>query len=279
MPQTNQIELPNYGNPPVVETIVGVQFEPLANLTNAHLGAFWSTLDTDEWPLLQDAPVLPRQEERFGPEVQWGKSLRLQLTQDPSSRLQIRNRDGNRMLQVQNGRMHLNWLGGGENKYPRFPKVRREFEDRILDLNKFVTQKNIGTLVPDQWEVTYVNRIPQKLWQTPADWGFFKPLNGVPSIDGVIEAESFSGEWHFVIPGQRGRLHVNWQHAKDAEPDDVSHIRLTLTARGPVDITDDAHTAVMTGIDLGRTTIVQSFERLMSATANEEWKLKDAASS
>ncbi len=279
MPQAaEQIQLPDYDNPPVVEMIVGVQFEPLSGFTNAHLGAFWNTLDAAQWPTVQDMPTLPRQEERFTPEAQWGKALRFQLTQNPESRLQIRNRDGNRMVQLQNGRMHLNWLGEGGDQYPRFQNVRQEFEEHLSGFVKFAEDRKVGQFAPDQWEVTYVNRIPQTVWKTPADWGFFKPLNGMPTIEGLIEAESFSGEWHFVIPGQKGRLHIKWQHAKDTDSDEGSHIRLTLTARGPVQSAADATTSIMMGIDLGRATIVGAFESLMSEAANTEWKLKNASS-
>ena len=153
-------------------------------------------------------PPLPRQEERFTPEAQWGKALRLQLSQNPASRLQIRNRDGNQMLQLQNGRMHLNWLGEGGDRYPRYSQVRTEFDNLLTQFAKFVDANQWGSLTPDQWEVTYVNSIKQGLWTTPADWNFFRPLNGMPSIDGVIEPKSFTDEWHFVVPEQRGRLHI-----------------------------------------------------------------------
>ena len=41
-----------------------------------------------------------------------------------------------------------------------------------------------------------------------------RPLGGVPTIDRLIEGESFGGEWHFIIPGQRGRLHVTGSMVK-----------------------------------------------------------------
>jgi len=33
--------LPTFENPPVVETVMSVQFDPLSKLTDAHLGGFW----------------------------------------------------------------------------------------------------------------------------------------------------------------------------------------------------------------------------------------------
>jgi uncharacterized protein (TIGR04255 family) len=227
--------------------------------------------------MVQDVPPLPRQEERFTPEPQWGKSLRLQLTQNPASRLQIRNRDGNRMVQLQDGRMHLNWLGEGGDSYPRYSQVRTEFDNLLTQLARFVDASQLGVLIPDQWEVTYVNRIRQGLSTTPADWDFFRPLNPMPSIESVIEPESFTGEWHFVIPEQRGRLHIHWQHARETESDEDSYVLLTLTARGPIGNETGFNSSVLAGIDLGRATIVRSFRYLMSESANIEWKLKNAS--
>ncbi|NQV25671.1 MAG: TIGR04255 family protein [Rhodopirellula sp.] len=275
-----QTELPRYDNPPVVETVVGVQFRPIPGFTNAHLGAFWQALGQQGWPLVADMPQLPRQEERFSPEGQWGRRIQLQLTQDPSARVQMRNSEGNRMVQLQNGRLHLNWLGKGGDKYPQYDRVRSDFQTCLNRLLQFVDDQGLGTVEPDQWEVTYVNHIPQStVWNSPADWSFFKPLNAVPSVDGLIEAESFSGEWHFVIPDKRGRLHIKWQHAIDAEQEPAEMIRLDLTARGPVKQSADLESSILNGIDLGHETIVGSFKVLMSDPANKEWKLNDDGSS
>lgn len=276
---SEQSVLPEYASPPVVETVVGLQFEPLSGFTNAHLGAFWQALGIDEWPTVHDLPPLPRQHERFTPEAPWGKVLRLQFTPNAASRMQVRNRDGNRMIQLQNGRLHLNWLGEGGDRYPRYPQVRAEFHQLLIQFTKFVDANQLGTLIPDQWEVTYVNRISQGIWKTPADWGFFRPLHGVPTIEGLIQAESFAGEWHFVIPEQRGRLHVHWQHAKDTEANEASYVLMTFTARGSIGKGSETshNSSVLAGIDLGRETIVRSFRHLMSDSANREWELKNAA--
>jgi len=242
------------------------------------LGAFWECLGKEHWPNVSDAPPIPRQMERFSPEGPWGRSLRLQLTQNPLSRIRICNSIKDRMLQVQNGRIHLNWLGESGGQYPRYAALREEFHECIAKFEYFLEDHNLDKIVPDQWEVTYVNKITSNIWQTPADWGFFKPLNPVPSIKGLIEAESFSGEWHFVIPEQRGRLHIQWQHAKETESDVNEHVQLRLTARGPIESGENLAESLYEGLDLGHLTIVQSFRNLMSDTANKEWNLNDVPS-
>jgi len=59
-----------FERPPVNETVLGVQFDPLPRLSSAHLGAFWASLGTD-WPVVNDAPELEQQFERFGKGEQW----------------------------------------------------------------------------------------------------------------------------------------------------------------------------------------------------------------
>ena len=77
---TQQPTLADYENPPVVESVLGVQFERLRGFKNAHLGAFWTTLDKKEWPVVADAPPLPPQFERFTESAKWAKGLQIQFS-------------------------------------------------------------------------------------------------------------------------------------------------------------------------------------------------------
>ncbi len=269
--------LPDYENPPVVETVLGVQFDRLPGFTNAHLGGFWKVLPTEEWPEVSDAPPLPPQFEQFTEAARWATGLQLQLTQVPATRLQIKNKDGDRMIQLQNGRLHFNWLGQAGGRYPRYESVREGFVWALQRFTGFLAQEKLGDFRPNQWEVTYLNHIPKgTVWNTPDDWGFFGPLGVVPTVEGVAHGEGFTGEWHFVIPDQRGRLHVKWQHGLTPEPKQEV-IVLTLTARGPLQQSDDAQQAILAGMDLGRETIVRSFKAFMDDMANKYWGLKNVS--
>jgi uncharacterized protein (TIGR04255 family) len=269
---------PDYVNPPVVEVILGVQFERLPGFKNAHLGAFWKTLG-EHWPIVADAPPLQPQFERFVESSKWASvGTQLRLTSDPASRLQIKNRQGDQMVQVQNGRLHYNWLGEKSDGYPRYEAVREGFTWALRQFLGFAREENLGAFKPNQWELTYLNHIPQgTVWKCPKEWDFFRPLASLPTVEGIAQGESFGGEWHFVIPEQRGRLHVNWQHGFRSEPQAKEVIVLNLTARGGLDAAEaDPVPAVLEGLDLGRETIVRSFEKLMSDKANRFWGLKNA---
>ena len=277
---TANSSLPDYANPPVVETVLGVQFDRLPGFTNAHLGAFWKSLDAQQWPSVSDAPPLPPQFERFTEAAKWARGLQLQLTPIPPGRAQIRNRGGDRMVQVQNGRLHFNWLGAAGGDYPRYEAVRAGFVEALDSFQNFIAHADVGNFRPNQWEVTYINQIPQgTVWSSPADWTFFGPLRGIPTLDGVVEGEDFTGEWHFMLPGQRGRLHLEWQHALRTTPEQQGRevIQLTLTARGPVEATENNTQPILEGLDFGRAAIVKTFASLMSDEANMKWGLKDVS--
>ncbi len=266
--------LPTYSNPPVIETVLGFQFERLPRFTNAHLGVLWQMLGTASWPHASDAAIIAPQIERFDDAPSWA-GARIELSSDPASRLQLQNSDRTQMIQIQNGRLHLNWLGLSGQQYPRFEKLREEFTQVLDVLHKFVDLHKIGDIRPNQWEVTYVNHIPKgELWKSPADWTFFLPMGKADLPGDVACLENIKSEWHFVLPKNAGRLYVNWSHVLDEPADGQQRevVRLTLTARGPV---GGEPGQVMAGIDLGRVAIVRSFAALMSNVANEQWGLRD----
>ena len=217
----SSVNLPKFENPPVIETVLGIQFDTLPNFTIAHLGAFWQRLGPDKWPHVNDAPSLDTQSERFGEENR-GRiaSMMFKLSRSIEVRLQIRNNDKTRMIQVQNGRLHYNWLGHTGDQYPNYEKVKPEFDRVWDDFQGFLSEYNLGNIHLNQWEVTYVNHIPQgTIWNDPQDWiDIFPLLTTLPTKTTEVKLESFGGEWHFEIEPNRGRLHVNISHGWQKEP-------------------------------------------------------------
>jgi uncharacterized protein (TIGR04255 family) len=277
MPETAEEPLPDYSNPPLVETILGLQFDPIPGLTNAHLGAFWKAISVD-WPSVADAMPLPSQFEQFNEAAKWANmGISIGVRQEMPSRVQIKNKNADRMIQIQNGRFHFNWLGRSDAAYPRYATIRQQFVDALEQFTAFVARENLGEFRPNQWEVTYLNHIAKGIvWKSPDDWSFFKPLAAVPTIAGLVEGESFSGAWRFAIPQQRGRLHVQWEHGLRHEPNGQEVIVLTFTARGPIHTNGNPEQSILDGVDLGHETIVRSFARLMTSAANGHWGLKNA---
>lgn len=181
------------------------------------------------------------------------------------------------MLQVQNGRLHFNWLGESGGPYARYPGIRTGFEQAVQRFQEFLKQENLGELRPNQWEVTYLNHIPKgTVWNAVIDWNFCRLVGDLPTYQELIEPESFRADWHFVIPNQRGRLHVEWQHAHRTSPDPKEIVVLNLTARGPLNPEKIGIETILAGVDLGRQTIVKTFQKIMSDEANAYWGIEYA---
>ncbi len=263
-------KLPSFKRPPVIETVLGVQFAPLRALTNAQLGAFWAGIQ-EGWPIAKHASAIPPVYEHFGGEQSWSLfGSHFSISQDPSCRLRFQNQDKTQMIQIQNGRLHFNWISTENASYPRYTLVKERFDTVYQSFLDFVSANNLGDLKPNQWEVTYVNHIRQgTVWNDLSDVSkLFRGLFSVTPKMRMATIESIEGEWHYEIPPQRGRLHVEIKHGKPSEKDDKEIIRMQLTARGP--LSDSL--SFGDGLDLGHETIVLSFVDLTSQEAHNYWE-------
>ena len=107
-------DLPGFSNPPLIETILGVQFDEIPNLTRGSIlagigGSFWTKyvgLEAQETPALTDQfETLGESSRRFPfPHV----SAKI-LTSIPLTRMQFINDKDDRVIQIQNTRFLYNW--------------------------------------------------------------------------------------------------------------------------------------------------------------------------
>ncbi len=261
---------PVFDNPPVIETVLGVQFAPLRGLTNAHLGWFWKTHLDNVWEKVSEAVPLPDEFERFEPAAPAQLPMRFKI--EPirfPARLQIAHGNDGRMIQIQPTRFHYNWnrIGG---EYPHFRTVREEFDRHFATFCRFVADAKLGAVVPNQWELTYIDSIPPGvLWESPADWHTIIPgLLSRPQQTNNIPLESFGGEWHFEIPPRRGRLHLSVQFARLGD-DPAPVLLLQTTARGPIG--KDGIADLGEGLELGHRVALDTFLAVTSDKAHKAW--------
>lgn len=268
--------LPSFDRPPVIETVLGVQFDPIPGFSNAHLGAFWETLG-DGWSHVQDAPVLNRVIEEFGGEQSWN-TANLTFTQNPASRLQIQNTSEDRMIQIQNSRFHYNWLGQKGGQYPRYDDVRPKFDEAWVRFKQFLRSRSLDQPQLNQWEVTYVNHIPKgTVWNDSSDWGALFPGIAQPKrLPSEMNMEGFQAQWHFEISPMRGRVHIKIYSGVQISPERSEILRMDLTARGSISDDPNRGMSLSDGLHLGRRKIVQTFVALTSNDAQRYWGLHNA---
>jgi len=105
--------LPDFDNPPVVETVLSVQFERLPAMRSVHFGLFWQRV-RDQFPNTEERPTLASIVEQATPlpvELRFEVQETLLLP-----RLWLLNSAGTEMIQIQNDRLSKNWREGDENE-------------------------------------------------------------------------------------------------------------------------------------------------------------------
>ena len=267
-----------FEKPPVVEVILGVQFHAVPDLTAAHFGWFCGEYLGKDWTKTSTAPAVPDQDEGFGDEPSWGVlGIRFGVADGSEpGRCQFSIETGEHLVQVQQSHFYFNWQKR-DQRYPRYLAVKKEFLSHFETFKRFVADAGLskgsegaGTVRPGQWEVTYVNHLPQgELWKQTSDVGTILP-GLVPSFGALPgqRLDGVSGAWRFEILPKRGRVHVNLQPAMAGSPP-KQVLNLTITARGPV---HPDKGGLDGGLDIGHDAALATFFAITSPDARTAWK-------
>ena len=249
---------------------MGLQFEPLKNLTSPHLGLFWTNYLEKSWIDIKEAPLLQPQAVKFGKEHLF-RTVGLKLeTARPPMRTQFIHESKERMIQVQSDRFVLNWRKNGQD-YPTYQSLNPEFWKYFNAFREFVKENKLGQLKPNHWEVTYVNHIKKgELWSSLAEWEnvFPNAFSPCDSLEGQV-LETFNSDWQMILGERSGRLSIQLRHTRLAENEDDEAIDLRLTAQGPA--SEDIE-KLNAAFDLGHEAIVRRFCQMTSSETQKYWQ-------
>ena len=271
-------DLPDFRNPPLVETVLSLQFQPLRGFKSVHVGLLWHQF-RDTFPLIEEHPPLNVARETFGVPAPGQVEVTIE-EKPPLPRVWFLNASETELIQIQADRFIHNWRKSGKvsTPYPRYEGVRAKFRDEVRGFQQFLSDEKLGQIVINQCEVTYVNHIePCEAWHSHGQ------------IEGVLrawdargrvflpEAEGGRIEQRFVIRsdsgGPLGRLHASLTPAWKVEGQSPILV-LTLTARGsPIGEGIDGAFAFL---DLGREWIVRGFAELTTTEMHRVWERIDA---
>jgi uncharacterized protein (TIGR04255 family) len=144
------------------------------------------------------------------------------------------HRDGARLIQVQQDRFLYNWRKReAEQEYPRFHGVLDAFMRHWHEFLTSIDENELGCIVPDQYEMTYVNHIWEgQGWNTLDDLPkVFPDISWrVPSGRFLPQLEGISLKGSFPLPDRKGRLHFSV--ATGTNPGGTRLLVFELTARG-----------------------------------------------
>ncbi len=263
----------HFENPPVAETVLGVQFAPLRKLTAPYQGLFWSKLRR-RYPVQEVHPPLAP----LAPEVFKGivsmPTVRLELTAEPDARCWFIDESSTQLIQLQRDRFVRNWRKGAppNDAYPRYQLLRPRFEQDWGLFLDFLIEEDLGRADVDLCEVTYINHIELGVggWNVLGDIHRILTLMGEPAARSFLpQPEMFVVNTSFVMGRGQGRLHVVAQPAIRAQ-DRKQVLQLILTAKGSPKSprTED----VLDWFDLGHEWIVQGFADLTAAEMQRIWR-------
>ena len=260
--------MPDFKAPPVIEVVLGVQFDPLPNFLTAHYGLFWS-LVKQEYPSLQDrAPLGEVFEGARGVEPKAEIEL---LDMPPLRRVFLIHTDKNYLMQLQPTRFHHNWRKlKEEDAYPRFGSAKQRFLEYWETFRRFVADNSLGDIRANQYEATYVNHIFEADGAFPVAIEDYSPAfswKSAHSTGFLPEPGSLNMNLCFPMPQERGALHVTYKHGKRVS-DKKDVLILDLTARGAAkpdgsDMED--------WFELAHEWIVRGFTDLTSVLAHKRW--------
>jgi uncharacterized protein (TIGR04255 family) len=261
--------LPDYERPPVIEVVCGIQFEPIPKFQATTFGLFWQTI-RDEYIQAQEMGSLSRVIEQI-PSVANIIPPRVEILDTPPlPRIFFVNKIPSWLIQLQRDRFLHNWRKEkDEDIYPRYPVVIDKFWKGWEKFSKFCKDEDLGEIIVNQLEITYINHIPiGQGWKTLGDLGKVFPDVSWRCEERFLPfPESIGLRLSFILPESQGRLHVSLKHAIRVA-DNQSVLLCELTARGMSASKDSS--AIRAWFDLGRQWIVRGFADIIDKKIQKE---------
>ena len=260
---------PKFQSPPVVETVLSVEFDPIPGWGIPHFGLFWETI-RDEFPRSESAPAYP-------PIIPAGLpgsiGIRLDRLGTLFARCIFYHRDNDRLIQIQADRFIHNWRkDNAAQPYLGYDNIRPSFEESWKRLLVFLHAQGLNPPTIRGCEVTYVNHI-----SPGPGWGDFAHLSAVARNWNDVKTEFLPSPKQIAInivyqmPAETDNLTAQLQPA--VRLSDASEIiQLTLTARGVPKSSETAD--VLAWLDLGHEWIVKGFVEVTASPMQDIWNGK-----
>ncbi len=262
--------LPEYASPPVIETVLGVQFNPLRDFQIPHFGLFWSRI-REQYPSFEIQPPLGRIFEQFG-QKNSRKDVFVRFEEGPPDfRCWFKDQQQTHLIQVQRDRFIVNWRKvTGDEVYPRYGQFRPRFQTEWDQFCEFLETEKIATPQVNQCEITYVNHLEgEKEFKPFGDAKRIYTLWSELPAEGFLPSpEAVRFNIRFLLPDQKGRMHV-FSEPKLRSRDGKEVLQLTLTCRGtPLSSTRED---ILDWFDLGHEWIVRGFTQLTTNEMHQIW--------
>lgn len=156
MPQSRPKDLIDFNSPPIAEVAVAIHFDSIRNFSQAYIGQFWNVIKSEFPNTLDQPPMVPINRDKI-PQLQTTFSIEI-VGGANLNRTWFLNDSGEKIVQLQNDRLILNWQKNESNKYEHFEPIAEEFLSIFQKFEKFCSENKfeMNNIVV---EVTYINNI------------------------------------------------------------------------------------------------------------------------
>ncbi|MEO8270153.1 MAG: TIGR04255 family protein [Aureliella sp.] len=258
-PQNATIDL---SKPPVVETVLGIQFADLASWTTVHHGLFYSMI-RGEFPKFRLLPEQPAIVETFPPSP---RGIRFGLTDQPGPDCaSFLNENETQLIRIQRNRFSHHWVGLPDGTYPHYAANSQVCGDLLQRFERFCHDEKVGTIAPVLCEVIYTNEIHSQANQTIPEL-----LLEVFGAD-LGEFELATLNRTYVLGKNQGRLYAEINNANKGEQ---KILQLKLTARVRHEREDPRRTVhdAMDTLSKGHDWIIEYFLKLTNKRVRvDQW--------
>ena len=259
-------DLPDYGAPPLIELVMGVQFTPIQNYSAVDAGAIWE-LFREDFPVVVEQAALPPRFETFG----GGPSPGVQIQFGPTvgqTRLWFVTHNNDHLLQFQPDRFLLNWRQNNEGTYPRYEQIASTFREKLSLLRQHILDTKMHELEINQIEITYINIIPVENMSEQSRWLKIMPAFGFPTeaVNATLIEVVYNDDRKPIA-----RLHHDLKSVISLDGQNRA-FQLDLTFRGK-----PAAPGIEGAMELlgkGRASIVKRFTELTTDEAHKSWERK-----
>jgi uncharacterized protein (TIGR04255 family) len=273
MNSTPSSRLPRFDHPPVIETFLGVQFNPIAGWDIPFFGLFWETI-RDRYPRFKVVPPIGTPHEDQEQPMRSNMSIAVSMAPLPA-RLWFFNASETQLIQVQANRFIFNWKRGlVDASYPHYESLRPSFETEWLHFQDFVERSGLGRIDIKKCEISYINHV-----ELGASWGGFGELESLltvwaakPAASALPPPEVINLGIRYQLPSGRGRMEVSAEPAIRNE-DNKDVMQLTILARGNPESSD--LTDVLDWFDFSHSQVKRAFIELTTTQMHSVWGFRN----
>lgn len=251
-----------FDTPPVVETVMDIQFEDVSGFSAPHLGDLWSEFGRDVFIDCENVPILPKL--NAPPGISF-------FNRPEIPRVWFKDKSGNILLQFQADRFCYNWRKSNNQKnYPSYKSNLEKFKKYYDNLLSFLKKNASNVPKIEMLELRYINIIPLstignldqigKLLNN-FNWSFKANTMPIP--------KNINFSLRFEVPSIQAFHNFSLFSAQDIETgDEILRLDNSIRGRSPSHIFDPE---IENWFNEAHKWLVNSFINMTTVEMQEQW--------